>query len=97
MDALIGQAINSRHVLEFTYQGLHRIAEPQVFGYYDGKKQLLGFQIGGQSRSGGLPEWRRYDVDRITGLSISDQTFSGPRPTVTGVDTNWDTIVARVK
>ncbi len=97
MDALIEQAINSLHVLEFTYQGLHRIAEPHVFGYYNGKKQLLGYQIGGQSRSGGLPEWRRYDADGITGLGISNQTFPGPRPTVTGVHPNWDTIITLAK
>lgn len=49
MDALIEQAIHSRHVLEFTYQGLHRIAEPQVFGYYDGEKQLLASRSAGKA------------------------------------------------
>ena len=97
MDALIEQAIKSLHVIEFTYHGLHRITEPHVFGFCNGTKQLLGYQIGGQSSSGRLPEWRRYDVAGITGLNTSNQTFPGPRPTVTGVHTNWDTIVAIVK
>lgn len=35
-----------------------RIAEPHDYGIRDGVAQLLVFQVGGESRSGTLPNWR---------------------------------------
>jgi hypothetical protein len=51
IDDLIRTAIMSKNVIEFSYHDYHRIAEPHVFGIHNGRKQLLVYQIGGQSSS----------------------------------------------
>ncbi len=68
MDRLLHDAIANRHLIEFDYQGFHRLAEPHVYGIKSGKAQLLIYQIGGGSRSGGIPEWRRVELSQVTRL-----------------------------
>ena len=91
------EAIRSKKMIEFNYSGHHRVAEPHVYGRHGGKEQLLVYQVGGSSSSGGLPEWRRVDVPRISDLVVSDQTFPGSRPTQSGEHTNWDQTYAIVR
>ena len=88
---MIEQAIRSKSVVSFTYSGHPRVAEPHVLGIKDGAVQFLGYQIGGSSSSGGpLPEWRRFDLAKISGLSITDQKFPGRRPFPSGRHSAWD-------
>ena len=88
---LIEQAIRSKSVISFTYSGHPRVSEPHVLGIKGGAVQFLGYQIGGSSNSGGpLPEWRRFDLAKISGLSITDQKFPGRRPFPSGRHSAWD-------
>lgn len=96
MEQLIKTAIAEKRLLEFYYHGLHRVAEPHVLGINGGIKQLLAYQVRGQSSSGGLPEWRRFDLPEISGLSILDETFPGRRPTPSGKHSKWDYQIAVV-
>ena len=96
MDQQLRDAIQNRQMVEFDYGGYHRIAEPHVYGLNDGVEQLLAYQVAGGSSSGGLPEWRRVDVPRMSGLSILPATFPGPRPNPSGRHSSWDQIYARV-
>ena len=96
IDDLIRTAIMSKNVIEFSYHDYHRIAEPHVFGIHNGRKQLLVYQIGGQSSSGKIPGWRRVNVDEITSASIISQTFVGQRPYPSGEHSNFDTILSVV-
>ncbi|AFU57122.1 zinc finger C2H2 domain-containing protein [Candidatus Nitrososphaera gargensis Ga9.2] len=96
MDDLVRTAIMSKNVIEFSYHGYHRIAEPHVFGIHNGRKQLLVYQTGGQSSSGKIPGWRRVNVDEITSARITAQTFVGQRPFPSGEHSNFDTIIAVV-
>ena len=94
---LIEKAIRSKSVVSFTYSGHPRIAEPHVLGIKDGAVQLLGYQIGGSSSSGGsLPEWRRFDLAKISGLSIEGQNFPGRRSFPSGKRHAWDSEIAVV-
>ncbi|MCV5751998.1 hypothetical protein OFN51_24555, partial [Escherichia coli] len=61
----IRRAIQNKLVIEFTYSNRLRVVEPHVLGVCNGNVQVLAYQIGGQSSSGGLPEWRRFDLFRI--------------------------------
>jgi hypothetical protein len=79
MDNLIREAIANRNVIEFSYHGYDRAAEPHVYGVSNGRKQILVYQIGGGTKSGGLPNWRRINVDEISATEIKHQTFSGQR------------------
>lgn len=86
----IEQAIRSKSIVEFNYGGHWRVAEPHVLGVSGGSVQLLGYQIGGSSSSGGIPEWRRFELSRISGLSITNNTFPGRRPFPSGRHSSWD-------
>lgn len=95
---LIERAIREKFLVEFNYSGHLRQAEPHVLGKSGGALQFLGYQIGGSSSSGGaLPEWRRFDLGKITGLSISTQKFAGPRPYPSGKHSSWDQQILVVK
>ncbi len=93
----IRNAITAKHVIQFTYNGLTRIAEPHVFGIKNGKLELLIFQIAGQSSSGNLPNWRLVELNKIKDLQIINDTFPGKRPTSTGQHVDFSTIIDIVK
>lgn len=92
---LIQSAIQNKKIIEFDYHEHHRIAEPHIYGILGGKEDLLVFQTGGTSSSGGIPEWRRMHVSGISNLVVTDQTFAGRRET-TGKRSSFDTILAVV-
>ena len=89
------QAIRERRVVEFDYEQCHRVVEPHTLGYVDGVEELLGYQIGGESRSGRLPSWRRFRVAAIANLVLLTRRF-GSRPSGTGRHASWDRIVEYV-
>lgn len=84
------QAINEKKLLDFDYDGYHRIAEPHVYGKKDGEDAVLVYQVSGQSSSGGLPNWRRMKLKGITNMKVLDETFPGKRP-VSGSHSSFDT------
>lgn len=88
-------AILNKRLISFEYGGLPRIAEPHVYGVSKGVEELQVYQVGGESSSGGLPQWRRIIVVRMTALELLPQTFPGQRPTPT--HSTWDTIYALVQ
>jgi len=96
MDDLIRAAIATKHLIAFTYHGLQRIAEPHIYGTVRGTYQLLTYQIGGQSSSGGLPNWRRVNLSQVSNMQLLNQHFGGARPTPTGRLSHFDEILAMV-
>ena len=81
-------------MVEFWYGDHQRIAEPHVLGVSDGETQVLVFQVGGSSSSGGIPEWRRFDLNRISRLITLPETFPGRRPFPSGKHSSWDFRIA---
>jgi hypothetical protein len=81
VENLIKMAIENKRLVEFDYNGFHRVAEPHVYGLNKGVPQLLAYQTEGGSSSGRIPEWRRFDFPNISNLRITDIPFRGPRPT----------------
>lgn len=96
IDDLIRTAIISKNIIEFRYHGYHRIAEPHLFGIHKGRKQLLVYQMAGQSASGSIPGWRRVNVDEMSLAKITSQTFAGQRPYASGEHSDFDAILAVV-
>lgn len=72
----IKTAIQNKNLIQFWYHNNQRIAEPHVFGRTT-KDELtvLTRQVGGYSKSGGLPDWRMFYVNEISDLKILEQTF----------------------
>ncbi len=97
MDSRIIRAIEGRWLVAFTYHGSPRVVEPHVYGRTNGVDQLLGYQTGGQSRSGRIPEWRRFDVRQMSGLEVLDQQFGGSRDDGDNRHSAFDAIYAVVR
>ena len=96
--SIIRNAIANKEVIEFTYQGYPRVAEPHVYGIKAGKRKILVYQIGGLTSSGKIPDWRLVNIDEISGLRvIKDQKFAGPREYHEANYKDWDTVIASAK
>jgi hypothetical protein len=93
----IFRAIRGRNLIEFNYEGHHRVVEPHVYGRHDGTEQLLGFQIWGSSTSGGLPDWRRFNLAGISGLIVLAEGFTDRKPAQSGTQGDWDEIYMTVE
>lgn len=93
---LLINAIENKQIIEFDYEGYHRIAEPHVYGILDGKHELLVYQIAGGSSSGGLPDWRRVKLKKISNFKIREQYFKGKRAFLSGKHSSFDRRLAIV-
>lgn len=96
MEQLILQAIASKKLIEFSYHGHARLVEPHVLGVCGGVTQLLGYQVGGSSSSGSIPDWRRFDLPTILDLKLTSTSFPGRRPFPSGKHSAWDRKIAFV-
>ena len=85
-------AIRERRVVEFDYQRRHRVVEPHTLGVLNEVEELLGYQIGGESGSGPLPDWRRFRVRAIENLELLARRF-GSRPGRGDRHASWDRIL----
>lgn len=80
MNRLICEAISTRAVISFNYDGGMRIVEPHCHGISTkGKEAMRGFQIKGTSQSGEFYGWKLFTVAKIGNLRILDQTFEKNR------------------
>lgn len=93
---LILTAIHQRRLLRFLYKGRPRIVEPQDYGVQKGVVNLFTYQVGGDSGSGRLPDWRKFAVNGAAGLELLDRTFPGSRAVPSQRHQEWDILFARV-
>jgi hypothetical protein len=96
LEQLLIQAIANKNLVEFWYGDHHRITEPHVLGVSGGVVQLLGYQLRGTSNSGGIPEWRRVDLHKMSLLNVLPETFGGRRPFPSGKHSDWDRVIVVV-
>ena len=93
---LLIQAIREKRLIRFLYNGKGRIAEPHDYGIQKGSSKLLSYQVGGESTTGGLPDWRSVDVPKISKLELLEEHFAGNREVPSGQHHSWDKLYARV-
>jgi hypothetical protein len=74
-------AIEQRKIVTFSYAGRDRRVQPAAYGIGRRKQKetLHAYQVGGDSERGGIPHWRNFHVEKITGLAVLDEVF-GPNP-----------------
>ncbi|WP_294324487.1 hypothetical protein [uncultured Chryseobacterium sp.] len=97
MKQTIINAIENRNLLEFSYDGHHRVVEPHTFGVSTkGNDSLSAYQVEGTSDQGIVPDWKLFTVTKIMGLKKSDKTFSGTRPGYTKGDSRMSKIYAEL-
>lgn len=88
MNPLLVQAIRQRRRLRFSYNGKQRLAEPQCYGLgHRGTELLRVHQLAGGSQQEPL-----FDVAKMSGLTLLDETFDRPGPHYTRGDSAMRTI-----
>jgi hypothetical protein len=70
-------AITQRRLIQFSLNGRLRIAEPHDYGVRNGVPQLLVYQLGGESASGRIPNWRWVVLSQMLELEVLDPMFRG--------------------
>lgn len=94
---IIERAIQSRHLLAFTYDGFVRTVEPHTVGIDSkGHRALRAYQVSGGSESGEYVGWKMFHVDEIFSLSELPQAFNGPRPGFKRGDSAFRVITAEL-
>ncbi|MGV2975113.1 WYL domain-containing protein [Roseibium alexandrii] len=87
------EAIKNRQVVSFTYEHRVRTVEAHLVGYDgDGDLTLSAWQLSGGSGVG----WRDFHVSKLSGLSITEQTFSGERPGYNPRDATLNRVVCHL-
>lgn len=95
VDQALRAAIAGRRLVNFSYQGRPRTVEPHDYGINKGRARFFCYQVGGESRSGKLPDWRLLEVSDISGLEVTNESFPGPRA-VSGQHIEWENLFASV-
>ena len=89
---LVKQAILEKKQIHAEYKGYTRQMCPHVIGWKDGKPHALFYQFGGQSSSGGLPQWRCMNLEELSNVSavpgpwFTDHSHSRPQTCVDQID-----------
>lgn len=91
----VRKAITGLNIVTFRYANLERTCEPHVYGITNGRRQLLCWQLSGESQRGGIPEWRRFDIADIESYTVIEETFPGKR-VVPYPHSKWDSVILTV-
>ncbi len=77
MTSSICDAIRTRRIITFSYDGSLRRVEPHQLGYdHDGDLTLSAWQLSG----GSGVDWRDFHIAKMSERTITAESFSGPRP-----------------
>lgn len=86
MNSAICEAIRKREVVQFTYSGSSRTAEPHCHGTSRaGHEVLRAYQTAGSSKSGVSVGWKLFEVRKMSGVHPTGETFAVTR---SGYDRN---------
>ena len=81
MNDLICDAIRSRRLLRFVYDGYERIIEPHSHGINSANHEVVsGWLVGGWTKTETEPGWRNYLVNDMHDVHVLSEPFAGPRP-----------------
>ena len=91
-------AIANKRLLQVSYKGRVRVAEPHDYGVQKGVARLLAYQ---RSAAGSGPRkdvtgWRLLDLPKIERCLVLDETFPGSRGQAHQAHNVWDVLYARV-
>lgn len=94
----ICEAIQARMLLEFDYDGHHRVVAPYCHGVTTrGVESLRAVQVGGESRSGGFGYGKLWTVAKMTNFRTTGEPFAPDDPNYNPDDSAMAEIHCRVK
>lgn len=79
---LVIEAINSRRLLEFRYDGHSRIVAPSAYGFHisTGNEVFRGYQVEGTSKSRPVPLWDLFKPHKADGMIVLERRFDPALP-----------------
>lgn len=97
MDAakIIDDAISEKKTISFEYDGESRIVQPHHYGSCGGTQQLHCYQVEGGSRSGKIPAWRNFKLEKMEKVAKNDNNFS-PQPSYNPSKSHYEKIEKQV-
>ena len=88
LELKICEAIGAGRMLEFDYDGRHRVVEPYCHGFTrKGAETLRAVQVNSDSRSGGRGFGKLWTVGKIQNLRVAGATFDADDPDYNPDDT----------
>ena len=99
IDGELRFAIANNRLIEFSYHGVRRVAEPHDYGMQNGTAKLLVYQrtsTGGGASGRTVRGWRLLEVGKMMEFSILDATFPGSRGEAHHRHYSWQVVFARV-
>lgn len=97
VENIIKEAIENQKVIHFDYNGYSRRVEPHHYGLLNQFKQLHGYQIGNGSKSGKVPQWRNFRLERIRNISIDHATAFARRNDHNPLNSHYSKILKSVE
>jgi hypothetical protein len=98
LDQKLRFAIANKKLLQFTYKGALRVAEPHDYGVMKGATRLFVYQLRGSSstRGKGVVGWKLLFVEKMSECVVLDELFPGSRGAAHQRHNEWDVLYARV-
>jgi hypothetical protein len=94
---LICAAIRNCELLEFDYDGLHRVVAPYCHGFTSQSEVLRAVQVGGESRSRGMGFGKLWKVEKMLGVRRVGSSFIADDPDYNPNDTAMTRIHCSVR
>lgn len=97
MSDVLCAAIRECVLLEFDYDGLHRVVAPYCHGSTaKGGEALRAIQVRGESRSRGIPSGKLWSVEKMQNVRKTAESFIPSDPRYNPNDSAMATIHCRV-
>lgn len=92
------EAIDEKQMINFSYKWRNRVVEPYLIGVHreENEKMLRAYQVEGESESGGLPDWRLFRLQKISGLQIKGENFTPRLEEYEPADPEMEEIIHRL-
>ncbi len=98
MHSIICDAIRTKRLIRFIYDGYERIVEPHLYGISTANNEMLsGWLVGGWSESRSEPGWRNYLVRDMQHVHALADRFDGPRPRYNAFDPQVRQVFCRLE
>lgn len=97
-DPEICRAVAGKRLVEFDYDGYHRVVEPHYYGRNRRDNDALSaYQTNWGGKRSAQPDWHMFLVGRMTGISATSATFDQTRPGYNPNDRTMTGYYARVE
>jgi len=80
LNGMICEAIRSRVLIAFDYDGMHRVVAPYCHGFTTSGEALRAVQVRGESRSGGLGTGKLWKIEKMLNARRTMETFEPDDP-----------------